>query len=144
MTPHIARPNNIQISSDAIKLMVLKSMLCVQRLLHLPSSGALALSLQVRATRHRQGHAGSARPPSPWRLGRSPGWRLLWRPPDHQAPAPRTWPGRGFGSTSARNPPPPGRACCPLPPGGRRGSSLGDEGDRQRGQDHRSWPWIIT
>jgi hypothetical protein len=99
MTPHIATPNNIQISSDAIKLTVLKSMLCVQRLLHPPSSKTLALSLQVQRLLHLM---------------------------------PRTWPGRGSRSTSARNPPPPGRACRPLLPGGRRGSSLGDEGDRQQ------------
>jgi hypothetical protein len=66
-------------------LIVPKSILQEQKLLHPPSSGALASFLQVRATRHQQGRARSTRPPSLWRLVRPPERRLQCRQPDQRS-----------------------------------------------------------
>jgi hypothetical protein len=84
------------------------------------------------STGRRQDHAGSARPPAPWRLVCSSGRHLQWRLPDQRSPVPRIWPGRDSGSMSRRTQPPPGRACRPLPLGGPRGSSPGARGDRRQ------------
>jgi hypothetical protein len=80
----------------------------------------------------QQDRVGSARPPAPRRLVRSPGRHLLWQLPYQRSPAPRIWPGHDSGSMSRRIQSPPGRACRPLPPGGPRGSSLGAGGGRRQ------------
>jgi hypothetical protein len=133
MTLHTTRPNNIQISlsSSATSLAVLRICYKTKSYYSRPQRNPRLVSTGS-TIRRRQDHAESERPPSPRHLVHSPGRYLLWRLPDHRSPAPRIWRGRDSRSTSGRIQPPLGRACCPLPPGGHRGSDPGAGGDRRR------------
>jgi hypothetical protein len=130
---HTARTNNIQISlsSSATTLAVLRICYKTKSYYSLPQRKPCLVSTGS-TIRRWQDHSESERPPSPQHLVHSPGRRLLWRLPDHRSPAPRIWRGHDSGSTSGRIQPLPGRACCPLPPGGHRGSDPGTGGDPRR------------
>jgi hypothetical protein len=85
------------------------------------------------ATHHQQNPTGSIRPPVR-HLVRPPEQCLQCRPPDPRSSAPRRWPGSGSRSTSRYTRLPPGRACRPRPPGGRRESGPGIRGGRRWSQ----------
>jgi hypothetical protein len=119
MMLHTARTNNIQISlsSSATSLAVLRISYKIKSYYSYPQRNPRLVSTGS-TTRRRQGHAGSARPPSPRNPVRSPERCLLWRLPGHRSPALRIWRGHDSGSTSGHIQPLPDKACYPLPPGG--------------------------
>jgi hypothetical protein len=133
MTLHTTRTNSIHISlsSNATSLAVLRICYKTKSYYSRPQRNPCLVSTGSTIQRP-QDHAESVRPPSPPHLVHSPERHLLWWPPDHRSPASRIWRGRGSGSTSGRIQPSPDRACCPLPPGGHRGSDLDARGDRRR------------
>jgi hypothetical protein len=131
VTTHTTKTNSIQISFVTVRLILPKSILQNQKILQdAPQRNPCHVSADL-ATNHRQDPTGSARPPPPQYLVRSPGRRLCCRPLDQRSLAPRRWLGRGFRSTSGGTRSPPCRACRPRPPGGCQGSGPGVGGGRR-------------